>query len=161
MLGIEKKEYIEHPDKYKEMDLFLTGKDFQYNSPKNLVVEIKNPTNISKLTYKEFDQIQHYEDVIIHTDAFNDNRESWNFILVGQDIDDHLYSILKNKKTGLASMSERSRIYVKRWSEIINDIEFRHKYLLDKLKIEREHLSNAENLPELMNELQKNDAAMS
>lgn len=161
LLGIDKKEYIEHPDKYKEMDLFLTGKDFQYNSPKNLVVEIKNPTNIRKLTYKEFDQIQHYEDVIIHTDAFNDNRESWNFILVGQDIDDHLYSMLKNKKTGLASMNERSRIYVKRWSEIINDIEFRHKYLLDKLKIEREHLSNAENLPALMNELQNNDAAMS
>lgn len=87
--------------------------------------------------------------------------ESWNFILVGQDIDDHLYSMLKNKKTGFASMTERSRIYVKRWSEIINDIEFRHKYLLDKLKIEREHLSNAENLPALMNELQNNDAAMS
>lgn len=67
----------------------------------------------------------------------------------------------KDKKTGLASMTERSRIYVKRWSEIINDIEFRHKYLLDKLKIERGHLSNAENLPELMNELQNNDAAMS
>lgn len=79
----------------------------------------------------------------------------------GQDIDDHLYSMLKDKKTGLASMSERSRIFVKRWSEIINDIEFRHKYLLDKLKIERKHLSNAEKLPELMNELQNNDAAMS
>ena len=80
---------------------------------------------------------------------------------MGQDIDDHLYSMLKDKKAGLASMSERSRIYVKRWSEIINDIEFRHKYLLDKLKVEREHLSNAENLPEIMNELQNNDAAMS
>lgn len=61
----------------------------------------------------------------------------------------------------MAAKSERSRIYVKRWSEIINDIEFRHKYLLDKLKIEREHLSKAETLPEIMNELQDNDAAMS
>lgn len=143
------------------MDLFLTGEDFQYNSPKNLVVEIKNPTNVKKLTFKELEQIQRYENVIVNVDAFNDNRESWTFILVGQDIDDHLYSVLKDKKTGLVSMSERSRIYVKRWSEIINDIEFRHKYLLDKLKIEREHLSNAEKLPELMNELQNNDAAMS
>lgn len=157
LLGVDEKEFIDHPDKYKEMDLFLTATDYQYNAPKNLVVEIKNPTNIKKITYKEFEQIQRYEDVIMKTDAFNDNRESWTFILIGQDIDSHLCSILKGVD-GLAYDSERSKIYVKRWSEIINDIEFRHKYLLDKLKIVREKLSNANDLDSIMNELQHNDA---
>lgn len=158
LLGIDAKEYIEHPDKYKEMDLFLTGTDFQYNTPKNLVVEIKNPTNIKQLTYKELTQIQKYHDVILGTDAFNDNRESWTFILIGQDIDPHLCSMLKDQRTGFACGTDHSQIYVKRWSEIINDIEFRHKYLLEKLKVERTSLSNAHDLNGIMEELENNDA---
>ena len=46
--GVSEEEYISHPDKYKEMDLFITGQEHRNGSPSNLVVEIKSPTNVPK-----------------------------------------------------------------------------------------------------------------
>ena len=49
-------------------------------------------------------------------------------------------------------------MYVKKWSQIINDIERRHKYLLEKLKTERQELSKAQTLEEVMTEMSNNSA---
>ena len=53
-----------------------------------------------------------------------------------------------------------STLYVKKWSEITNEVERRLKYLLDKLKIERATLSKSQSLNEVMNEVSNNTAAM-
>lgn len=58
--GVDEKTYIAHPDKYKEMDLFLTGTDFRDGKPHNIVVEIKNPTTIKKITNTEYSQLETY-----------------------------------------------------------------------------------------------------
>lgn len=161
LLGVTEKEYINHPDKYKEMDLFLTGQDSQYGTPHNLVVEIKSPTYIKQLTYKEFGQIQTYGDVILKTDAFNDHRERWTFILIGQDVDSNLRdSVIKDPLSGWAYTKANASFYIKTWSQVINDVEFRHKYLLDKLLIERQKLSSSETLEEMMEEMHKSNAAI-
>ena len=65
--SIDEQTFVEHPDKYKEMDLFLAGIEYRNSCPQNLIVEIKNPTTIKTLTNKEYEQIKSYIDVIMTT----------------------------------------------------------------------------------------------
>jgi hypothetical protein len=158
--GVTAKKYMSHPDKYKEMDLFLAGVEFQNGGPNNLVVEIKNPTRIKKLTEKECGQIEKYIDVIMSEDCFKDHREQWDFYLIGQDYDSILERRIQDVQTGLVFDKSNCRLYIKKWSEIINDIEMRMKFLLEKLKIERAKLSEATTLGEVMNEVLDNSALL-
>lgn len=156
--GVDEKTYVNHCDKYKEMDLFLTGTEHRNGIPQNLVVEIKNPTNIKKLTNKEYGQIEKYIDVILSQDCFNDNREQWTFYLIGQDYDNIVERKIINKYTGLTMEGENFKLYVKKWSQIVNDVEMRLKFLLEKLKVERVKLANATTIEEVMTEISNNSA---
>lgn len=158
--GVSEKKYIAHPNKYKEMDLFLTGYDFRDGRPHNIVVEIKNPTTIKQLKSEQLNQLEQYMDVILKQDCFNDANEFWTFILIGQDYDDIVGRRVINKLTGLVQNDSNYSLYVKKWSEITNEVERRLKYLLDKLKIERATLSKSQSLNEVMNEVSNNTAAM-
>lgn len=158
--GVSEKKYIAHPNKYKEMDLFLTGTDFRVGRPHNIVVEIKNPTTIKQLKSEQLNQLEQYMDVILKQDCFNDANEFWTFILIGQDYDDIVGRRVINKLTGLVQNDSNYSLYVKKWSEITNEVERRLKYLLDKLKIERATLSKSQSLNEVMNEVSNNTAAM-
>ena len=158
--GVSEKKYIAHPNKYKEMDLFLTLLDFRDGRPHNIVVEIKNPTTIKQLKSEQLNQLEQYMDVILKQDCFNDANEFWTFILIGQDYDDIVGRRVINKLTGLVQNDSNYSLYVKKWSEITNEVERRLKYLLDKLKIERATLSKSQSLNEVMNEVSNNTAAM-
>lgn len=158
--GVSEKKYIAHPNKYKEMDLFLTSDDFRDGRPHNIVVEIKNPTTIKQLKSEQLNQLEQYMDVILKQDCFNDANEFWTFILIGQDYDDIVGRRVINKLTGLVQNDSNYSLYVKKWSEITNEVERRLKYLLDKLKIERATLSKSQSLNEVMNEVSNNTAAM-
>lgn len=158
--GVSEKKYIAHPNKYKEMDLFLTAIDFRDGRPHNIVVEIKNPTTIKQLKSEQLNQLEQYMDVILKQDCFNDANEFWTFILIGQDYDDIVGRRVINKLTGLVQNDSNYSLYVKKWSEITNEVERRLKYLLDKLKIERATLSKSQSLNEVMNEVSNNTAAM-
>lgn len=158
--GVSEKKYIAHPNKYKEMDLFLTILDFRDGRPHNIVVEIKNPTTIKQLKSEQLNQLEQYMDVILKQDCFNDANEFWTFILIGQDYDDIVGRRVINKLTGLVQNDSNYSLYVKKWSEITNEVERRLKYLLDKLKIERATLSKSQSLNEVMNEVSNNTAAM-
>lgn len=160
LLGVDEKEVINHPDKYKEMDLFLTGKDFRNNGPENIVIEIKNPTNIKKLTNKEYGQIETYIDVILKKDRFNDHNEKWNFMLIGQDYDDIVGRKITDKNTGLCMEGDNYKLYVKKWSEIINDVEKRLNFIQEKLQLKRDQLSSAQNIDDVMTEMQNSSAKM-
>ena len=148
--GVDEKTFIKHPDKYKEMDLFLSGTDFRNGYPNNIVVEIKNPTTIKKLKAAQVTQIEEYMDIILKQDCFNDQNEYWTFILIGQDYDDVVGRRVQNKDTGFILDGENFSLYVKKWSEIINEVERRLKYLLDKLHIERSKLAIQNTLDSVM-----------
>jgi hypothetical protein len=148
--GVSEKQFISHPHKYKEMDLFLTGTDFRDGKPHNVVVEIKNPTTIKKLKNKEVNQIKEYIDVILKQDEFNDNNEVWSFYLIGQDYDDIVRDDILNIETGLLRKKDNHSLYIKKWSEITNEVERRLKYLLEKLKIERKVLSKEKSLIDII-----------
>jgi hypothetical protein len=158
--GIDEKTYIAHPDKYKEMDLFLAGTDFRDGKPHNVVVEIKNPTTIKQLKPAQVTQLETYMDVILKQDCFNDANEYWTFILIGQDYDDIVARRVINKNTGLIQTGDNYSLYVKKWSEITNEVERRLKYLLDKLRTERAKLSNSNTLDEVMEEMFSNSAVV-
>ena len=158
--GVNEKTYIEHIDKHKEMDLFLTGTDFRNGNPHNLVIEIKNPTTIKKLSNKEYSQLETYMDVILKQDCFNNANESWTFMLIGLDYDDIVARKITNKLTGLTVQDANFSVFVRKWSEITLEIENRLKYLLEKLKTERNKLSKSNTLVEVMNEVANNSAVV-
>ena len=91
-------------------------------------------------------------------DCFKDHREQWDFYLVGQDYDSILERRIQDKQTGLVFDNFNCRLYIKKWSEIINDVEMRMKFLLERLKVERARLSKATTLGEVMNEVLDNSA---
>lgn len=141
---------IDHPHSKREMDLFLAGKDFPHDNPRNLVIEIKNPTTIKKLTNKQTDQIEDYLDVIVKTDMFNSENEEWEFLLIGNDYDSKVERKIKNQQTGLYIDGERYKIYVRKWSDIINSAEKRIRFLLEKLQFERNKLTPEKSLKSAM-----------
>lgn len=148
--GVSEKVFINHPEKYREMDLFLAGTDFRDGKPHNVVIEIKNPSTIKILTSTEVSQIKKYIDVILSVDKFNDANEFWSFYLIGQDYDNIVNDDLINKNTGLLRQKDNHCLYVKKWSELTNDIERRLKYLKEKLEVEREKISTPKTLAEIM-----------
>lgn len=149
--GNKDKVVIDHVDKNREVDLFLAGKDFRNGMPHNIVVEIKNPTTIKKLTSDEVTQIKKYVDVILKQDMFNSNNEYWDFYLIGQDYDDIIKEDIRNEQ-GLIREKDNHRIYVRKWSDIILDVEKRMRYLLEKLKIERSSLSTGQSPNDILQE---------
>jgi hypothetical protein len=145
MRGDGKKVKIDHPDKNKEMDIFLCKQNKMLDTVENIVVELKHPK--VKLGDKELNQVKGYLDVIIKQDDFNGNNIFWNFYLVGNSFDTsgRIERELENSKThgerSLAFKTDRYRIYVKKWSEVFTELECRYKYLEDSLEVEREEFT--------------------
>ena len=148
--GSEEKCTIDHPDKNKEMDLFLSGKDFRDGKPHNIVVEIKNPTTIKRLTSKELTQIKTYIDVILKQDQFNSEHEFWSFFLIGQDYDDIVKEDISNPLNGLVRKKDNYCLFVRKWSDIILEAENRFRYLLEKMKIKRSELLSVTTAPDIV-----------
>lgn len=158
--GVDQKTFITHPDKFKEMDLFLAGTDYRDGKPHNVVIEIKNPTTIKQLKPEHLTQLETYLDVILKQDCFNDANEYWTFMLIGQDYDNIVGRRVIDKYTGLIQKGANYCLYVKKWSEIVNEVERRLRYLMEKLIIERAKLSEAETLDEVMAEIEANSAVV-
>lgn len=157
--GVSEKEYIDHPDKYKEMDLFVSGKEHRDNRPSNLVVEIKNPTTVPSLKMEQYSQIVRYMNVIMSQDRFNDSSEYWTFMLIGLNIDDEVIPMMRNKITGLCVDEPHYQLYIKKWSQILNESEARVNFLIDKLQIERDKLSLPDTADEIVEQSIHNSAA--
>ncbi len=144
---------IDHPDKQKEMDIFMV-RQLHNDGLNNVVVELKHP-NVS-LGEKQLAQVKTYLSVITSTDEFNGNNMFWEFYLVGNKFSSTSYierEIENSRHHGEKSLVyavANYKIYVKTWSEVFADFELRHKFLLDKLKLERSKLvddySSADNI---------------
>lgn len=160
LFGIDEQTYIDNQDKYKEMDLFLTGTEYKNDYPQNLVVEIKNPTTIKQLTDKEYFQIKRYINVLLNTDEFNSLSSEWTFMLIGQDYDKILGMEIKDKHSGLVLKGENYKLYIKKWSDIVNDAEARMHYLAEKLNLQKEQLLRDKTLNGIMYEVDNNSAIM-
>jgi len=141
----EKKDLrIDHPDKNKEMDIFMVRQDKQNDVINNVVIELKHPR--VKLGAKELDQVKKYMGVIKEQDLFNAPNMSWQFYLVGNSFDEskRIEGEFGNAKhhgeKSLVYFVDNCRIYIKKWSEIFVEFELRHQFLLEKLELERKAL---------------------
>lgn len=139
---------IDHPNKYKEMDIFACRQNMQVNKIENIVIELKHP-NI-KLGRNQYIQVDKYLETIVSEPLFNAPNMTWEFYLVGSDYDTSGFierQIETNANHGIPSLIHwsdkgRIKIYAKKWSEIFNDFEIKHKFMDEKLKLEREYLTN-------------------
>ena len=81
-------------------------------------------------------------------------------MLIGQDYDDIVGRKIKDKNTGLCMEGDNYKLYVKKWSEIINDVEKRLNFIQEKLQLKRDQLSSAQNIDDVMTEMQNSSAKM-
>lgn len=160
LYGVSEEEYVNHPDKYKEMDLFITGQEYRNGRPANLVVEIKSPTNVPKLKMEHFAQISTYMSVIRNQDGFNDPTTFWTFLLIGLDIDDIASQHIQNPLTGICTDKDNYRLYMKTWAQVLNEAEARFNYLKEKMQNERDRLVCADDLDAIMEQTLSNSAVV-
>lgn len=139
---------VEHPNKYKEMDIFACRQSILTNRIENIVIELKHP-NV-KLGTNQYIQVDKYLATILSEPEFNAPNMSWEFYLIGNDFDGSRFierQIETNANHGIPSLIHwhdkgRVKVYAKKWSEIFTEFEIKHKFLNDKLKLEREQLTN-------------------
>lgn len=139
---------IDHPHKLKEMDIFACRQNILVNRIENIVVELKHP--LISLGQEQYTQVHKYLQVITSQPEFNASNMHWEFYLVGRKFDTSGYIedlIETNKNHGIPHLilskdNGRVKVYAKKWSEIFADFEIKHKFLNDKLKLEREQLTN-------------------
>ena len=138
------REKIEHGSRLREMDIFLVRQNKTNQTIDNLVVELKHPTK--RIGQKELDQIKDYMSVIASEPRFNAVSYSWKFLLIGKDYSDYIIDEIHNAKghgeEDLVFYNARNgyKIYVKKWSDIINDVDLRHEFLQERLKVERDKI---------------------
>lgn len=149
------KEILEIPDPELvnkptgELDLFLTKTEYGNEMyQKNIVVELKRAS--IKITKKEYDQIESYMEKIIEEPICNGENQSWEFYLIGNSFDEHINGKIKNaenhgeKNRGLCYNVGRAKIYVRKWSDILEvEWENKMKYLKEKLKIQNKPLQDS------------------
>lgn len=144
--GTPEKQNIEHKDKNKEMDLFLIRQDKKHSCIENVVLELKHPINV-RLGKKEIDQVYSYFNVIHKEARFNASNMKWKFYLIGNKFDNtgYIEGLIKSLKIhgepGMAYTSDDYKVYVHTWSEVFNEFELRHDFLNQKLKLERDRLT--------------------
>jgi hypothetical protein len=147
-----------------EVDLFLTKTEsIGENIQKNIVVEIKRASKV--LTEeKEYQQINNYRKKILEQNLCNGETQYWEFYLIGKDYDQGIKDLIENSKQhgekekglSLNINNGRVKIYVRKWSDIL-EVEWgtKMKYLKDKLQIEAKKSEN-ENPDVIVNELIEN-----
>ncbi len=162
LTGEDEKKYIDHKDKNKEMDIFAVRQNVQNDSINNIVIELKHPKKL--LGQKQYQQIYDYMKVISEQPEFIANNATWEFYLIGNKFDtsgdiDNLYENAKmHGEKSLVYKVKNFKIYVKTWSEILNEFEIKHKFIQDKLELQRNVIvENSNNIEEIM-EKSKNSA---
>lgn len=166
--GMEEEIHIEHPDKNKEMDIYMLRQDRQGKVTENVVVELKRPK--IKLGEKELSQVKKYMRVIKDTPRFNAGNVKWTFYLVGNEFDKSHYisgELESHKHLGEQHLVHcqddgLTKIYVLKWSEIFDDYSKRHDFLMEHLKLEEKlWLETHESADEAVTDVKNNSATLS
>ena len=155
LTGDDEEKHIEDKDKNKEMDIFAVRQNIENDTINNIVIELKHP-KIS-LGQKQYQQIYNYMNVISKQPEFIANNATWEFYLIGNKFDttgdiENLYENAKSHgEKSLVYKVKNFKIYIKTWSEILNEFEIKHKFIQDKLEIQRkEIIENSKDINELM-----------
>ncbi len=140
--GSREKVDLLHPDKNKEMDIFMIRQDRSGKVTQNVVVELKRPK--VKLGEDEVSQVKKYLRVIKSERRFNAGEVQWTFYLVGSEFNQSHY--IEGEIENSANHGEKhliywrdnglTKIYALKWSEIFDDYARRHEFLMKRLRLE-------------------------
>lgn len=115
------------------VDLMLSRADQQADRRRHLVVELKRPS--VKLTQKELSQITNYAIAVARDERFANPHVTWDFWLLGDSMDESVES-LSNKKgqpPGLYHENDNYKIWVFRWSQVLEENRQRMHFYRDHL----------------------------
>lgn len=135
---------VTHPDKNKEMDIFICKQLLGWNVD-NIIVELKHP--LLGLGEDELSQVKTYMRTILATDMFNSTTAKWKYYLIGNRFNQNGYMDweIESKKSqgdsGLVFENNNTRIYVKTWSTLFDEFECKYKLMSERLNIKRSVLS--------------------
>jgi hypothetical protein len=142
VLKLKKGEYEHYFISKRQVDLFICGDVSESRKNKNMIVEIKTPD--SNLTKEHYRQIEDYKDVILNMPELNSpDRNQWAFILLYTDISkDHkvfFETQIIDTASGLVKESPNKdrhdfKIFVIKWADLLDEVEFRLRFLKDKLE---------------------------
>jgi hypothetical protein len=145
LLKKDEKIKMTHPNKNKQVDLFLCWQDARNGEDvNNIIVEIKHPQK--RIGLEQLNQVKTYLQVIRDEARFNATTYTWEFLLIGSKFDDSglMENEIKNSERkgerGLVQDLNNQKIYVKTWSDVINECERRHTFITDKLELKRNQL---------------------
>lgn len=118
------------------VDLMLSKAALFSDRREHLVIELKRPS--LTLTQAELTQITNYAVAVSSDSRFNATNVSWEFWLVGDDMDE-VVEQLTNKTgqpAGLYTEHGNYRIWVKRWAEILEENRQRLHFYRDHLEFQ-------------------------
>jgi hypothetical protein len=105
-----------------------TGK----NEFHQLVVELKRPSH--RLADEDVSQLRKYAAAIYNDERFSQRNVTWEFWLVGNDMQAVVDQMRDQPNMLPGVVQERPyRIVVKQWSEVIGDAEHRLKFVQESL----------------------------
>ena len=144
---------LDDPDKKKEMDIFAVRQIVGSETTECIVVELKRPSK--KLGERELSQVKRYMRLVRREDQFSRRSLTWRFYLVGNAFDALGYmdgEISNAQRLGEPSLvhtqdDNQVRIYVKKWNEIFDEFELKHRYIDNELKLKRRDLTDAASTP--------------
>lgn len=110
---------------------FIRGTNDQYE---NLVIELKRPTKV--LNTEELAQIERYAVEVSECEYFDKQKTAWTFILIGNHLGDYakMRCNQPDRRHGLITTGKNFNVWVKEWSEVIQEAKGRHEFLKEKLK---------------------------
>lgn len=133
----------------RRMDIFLCGarkteNSFETMLEENIVIELKAPK--VTLSKKVLRQVEDYMDYVRRQPQFSSIQRRWKFIAVCCQVDDDvkaLYKTFENfGKPCLVNKIDDFEIYALCWDDIFTNFNLKHGFMLDRLKFNRDMLSN-------------------
>jgi hypothetical protein len=128
----------DHEGRTRIVDLMLSKATHSANGRQHLVVELKRPS--LTLTQKELGQITTYAVAVSKDDRFKTPDVTWDFWLVGDDMD-AVVEELANKRDappGLYTEGRNYRIWSRRWAEVVEENRQRLHFYREHLKYQPE-----------------------
>lgn len=150
---------IKSKERKRRPDIFICRKrgvddtyDFSSIMDENIIIELKRPSVI--IGKEQFRQIEDYLDLIKREAKFNSQLRKWKFIVVSNKVDDYILeqynSFQSYNKRFLVHIKEQFEIYAMTWDDIFQAFDIRHRFLLNKLDIDRVAIQDEYNLGTLL-----------
>lgn len=128
------------------VDLMLSKATFSADRRQHLVVELKRPS--VTLTQTELGQIANYAVAVSRDARFKSEDVTWEFLLVGDEMDDVVEELVnkKDQPPGLYTEHGNYRIWVRRWAEILEENRQRLHFYRDHLQYQPEEEAELQGL---------------